>query len=419
MTFVSHAQNFEDVMLWRALRGVPRGFYIDVGAADPDVISVTRAFYERGWRGVNVEPVEAFFQRLQAARPEDVNLQTALAERSGERVLHLVGAERDAGLSTLDPDIARRHADAGWSLAVTTVPVTTLAELCRRHAPGDIHFLKIDVEGAEAAVLAGADFAAYRPWIVLVEAVWPNTLEESHAAWEPLLLGADYRFVWFDGLNRFYVAAERHAALAPAFRLPPNWSDGFRLTDPATEARIAGLEAELARLQRLADARGAEVIELAARAARIDRLANELRWDDGPRLVRAVLPVARAARRVRYGRLRPVPVPALPPPEPLPALGADGLEAAVAAIIRSQERLADRIEDRLHTRHDRLAGQLADQTRVIEQVGDRLEDRLHARIDELRGGLNATTGTSPALRDLLNSIEGVLLTLAVERSRDG
>jgi len=55
MTFLSHAQNFEDLMLWRALSGVLRGFYIDVGAGDPDSHTVTRAFYERGWAGVNIE----------------------------------------------------------------------------------------------------------------------------------------------------------------------------------------------------------------------------------------------------------------------------------------------------------------------------------------------------------------------------
>ena len=56
MRFVSYAQNFEDVMLWRALKHISNGFYIDVGAWSPDIDSVTRIFYEHGWRGVNVEP---------------------------------------------------------------------------------------------------------------------------------------------------------------------------------------------------------------------------------------------------------------------------------------------------------------------------------------------------------------------------
>ena len=56
MTFISFAQNFEDVMLWRALKHVDGGFYIDVGAAWSDVHSVTKAFYDKDWHGINIEP---------------------------------------------------------------------------------------------------------------------------------------------------------------------------------------------------------------------------------------------------------------------------------------------------------------------------------------------------------------------------
>ena len=44
-------------MLWRAFHDARPGFYVDVGAADPDADSVTRAFYDRGWRGIDVEPL--------------------------------------------------------------------------------------------------------------------------------------------------------------------------------------------------------------------------------------------------------------------------------------------------------------------------------------------------------------------------
>lgn len=56
MSFVSYAQNFEDVMLNRCFGKQKTGFYIDIGAAWPQVDSVTHAFYLKGWRGINVEP---------------------------------------------------------------------------------------------------------------------------------------------------------------------------------------------------------------------------------------------------------------------------------------------------------------------------------------------------------------------------
>jgi hypothetical protein len=52
---VSYAQNYEDILLGRALRK-SEGFYIDVGANHPVFHSVTKLFHDRGWRGINVEP---------------------------------------------------------------------------------------------------------------------------------------------------------------------------------------------------------------------------------------------------------------------------------------------------------------------------------------------------------------------------
>ncbi len=97
MSFLSYAQNFEDVMLWRALGHVDDGLYVDVGAQHPRIDSVSRAFYERGWRGVHVEPVPAFADLLRADRPDETVLQVALAEREGSLTLNVFA---DTGLST-------------------------------------------------------------------------------------------------------------------------------------------------------------------------------------------------------------------------------------------------------------------------------------------------------------------------------
>ncbi|HVT34612.1 MAG TPA: FkbM family methyltransferase, partial [Nevskiaceae bacterium] len=92
MDFITYAQNAEDVMLWRALREIERGFYIDVGAQDPIVDSVTKAFYERGWHGINIEPVEHWYERLVHDRPHDINLRLAASDHSGEMNLFEIEA---------------------------------------------------------------------------------------------------------------------------------------------------------------------------------------------------------------------------------------------------------------------------------------------------------------------------------------
>ncbi|CAI2717065.1 FkbM family methyltransferase [Nitrospina watsonii] len=243
MTFISYAQNFEDVLLWRALKHVEHGFYIDVGAFDPELDSVTKAFYDRGWRGVNIEPNPQFHGRLQDRRPNDQNLCRAVGGHEGREVLCLLG---NPGMSTLDEAITKQHEQSGWALTRQEVPVTTLAKIWEECVPPGqaVHFLKVDVEGLEEAVLQGNNWIDHRPWIVVVEATLPMSQTESHGKWEPILLSANYRFAYADGLNRFYVA-EEHSELMPAFQYPPNVWDEFLLSGQVmAEARASEAEAK-------------------------------------------------------------------------------------------------------------------------------------------------------------------------------
>ncbi len=266
MSFVSFAQNFEDVMLWRALGHVSRGFYIDVGANDPNLDSVTKAFYDRGWSGINIEPLPHHFRELQRDRPRDINLCLAVGAQEGEVEIW----ESDVrGWASVDADVIHTHAQQGHTGQLRRVPMQTLASICSEHAAPDIHFLKIDVEGLEEAVLAGADFDQFRPWIVVVEATRPNSMDETHATWEHLLLSARYRFAYADGLNRFYVSEER-ADLNAKLRYPPNPFDNFVLSATAeaqARARVAEASAQEARQQ-----------VNAMLASRSWRVTSPLRW---------------------------------------------------------------------------------------------------------------------------------------------
>ncbi len=268
MTFVSYAQNDEDILLWRALKAVAHGFYIDVGAAMVDGLSVSRAFHEHGWRGVNIEPVPEFCAALRATRPEDTSLAIALGAADGERDFFTIPG---TGLSTLEATIADAHRADGRTVIAGRTAVATLGGICREYAKGPIHFLKIDVEGAEAEVLAGADFSLFRPWIILIEATRPGRPEPSHAAWEPALIASGYRFAWFDGLNRFYIAAEHEAELAPHFDAPPNVWDQFVRFEAAHEASLTAANSECGRLRAEVAEKTAEIAAAAAEAFALRR----------------------------------------------------------------------------------------------------------------------------------------------------
>ena len=224
MTITSYAQNHEDVLLARLFPPGLQGFYIDVGAMDPVLNSTTKLFSDRGWRGVNVEPATFHFERLQAGRPRDVNLNVGVSDEEG--TLTFFESDPNSGWSTFSTEQAERHRDAGLTLVERTVSVMTLAQICQKYVTGTIDFISIDVEGHERQVLEGGDWRTWRPRVVVIEATEPNTTITTHHQWEHVLLEADYAFAAFDGLNRYYVRSEDEH-LAPALATPVNVFDDY------------------------------------------------------------------------------------------------------------------------------------------------------------------------------------------------
>jgi hypothetical protein len=170
--FSSFGRNAEDVVLHRALGDATTGRYVDVHPGHPTDASVTRAFYDRGWSGVVVDPVTgsaAAFRRERA---------------------------RDTVVEALDG-----HLDEG----------------------AEIQFMVVGTDGAEPA-LAGVDLGRWRPWVLVVAGAGPGPVPPH---WDQGVLDAGYEFCLFDGASRFYVAAERAEALRVALSYPANADDDF------------------------------------------------------------------------------------------------------------------------------------------------------------------------------------------------
>lgn len=225
----SYAQNFEDVMLWRALGDVERGFYIDIGAQSPLVDSVSLAFHVRGWRGIHVEPNASYARELREARKGDIVVEAVVTTVRGMSEFYAIPG---TGLSTAVHDIAAGHEDAGFDAQRDCVPAVTLDDVFEMAGDIEVHWLKVDVEGSEREVLQGWS-SSQRPWVVVIESVHPLNREPTHGDWEYLLLERGYACVYADGLNRFYLHDSRDE-LRPRFTSPPNVFDGFKLSGTST-----------------------------------------------------------------------------------------------------------------------------------------------------------------------------------------
>jgi FkbM family methyltransferase len=231
---ISYAQNLEDVVLNRVFHNVPGGKYIDIGAYDPEIDSVTKHFYDMGWTGVNVEAVDRFHEKFVQSRPRDRNVNAAVGDRSGTVLFNEWG---DSGLSTYREQFDTAVvASLGYVRKQQQVRMITLAEITAELCGIDIQFLKIDVEGAERDVLLGGEWRSFRPRVILVEAIKPKLpgcdlygFEPTWFEWEGLLFQNGYEFALFDGLNRFYYRREE-PHLRPLLSAPANVTDGFKLS---------------------------------------------------------------------------------------------------------------------------------------------------------------------------------------------
>lgn len=224
MTIVSYAQNLEDIMLWRAFKNIPNGFYIDIGANDPVLHSVSNLFYQKGWRGIHIEPCQEYADNLRQARPDEIVKQIALSDHVGEADFYEIPS---TGLSTMCFDVAEQHVKRGFTVIKTKIAVDTLDNVLA-DITNEIHWLKIDVEGAEKEILEGWKESLLRPWMLVIESTLPLSQINTYSKWEDIVIRKGYKFVYFDGLNRFYVH-EQHIELKQYFNLPVNVFDDFIL----------------------------------------------------------------------------------------------------------------------------------------------------------------------------------------------
>jgi FkbM family methyltransferase len=221
--FTSYSLNFEDVILHRLFPGTENGFYVDVGAGHPRFENDTFSLYQRGWRGINIEPNHGFHGALMEERPRDTNIQAVLSDSFGDVFTYY---ELDgSGLSTCDAEQAAAYQAIGLDVVLREVSTTTLSSILTEAGVIHINILKVDVEGFEEKVLVGNDWERFRPDVVLVEATYPENPVRRPTNILSFMEQRGYRHVHFDGLNDFYLDCEFEAP--EGLNLPPNVFDRF------------------------------------------------------------------------------------------------------------------------------------------------------------------------------------------------
>ena len=197
------SQRHEDYVLANVFSDVDKGFYVDVGAHDPDQLSVTKYFYQRGWRGINFEPLIKYHERLEQKRPGDKNINKAVSDKN--EILSLYVPIESDTLSSFDKKIVSTVSSK--NVEEFKVHTVTLTEVFQDLKIKEIDFLKVDVEGAEDKVFAGLDFNQFRPKIVVLEFLSPVDTD-GEKKFGPIMKQNGYILGTSDTLNHYYYRQE-------------------------------------------------------------------------------------------------------------------------------------------------------------------------------------------------------------------
>ncbi|MET0539967.1 MAG: FkbM family methyltransferase [Xanthobacteraceae bacterium] len=179
------------------------GFFVDVGANDPQLASQTWHLEQLGWDGVLIEPQPDLAEELRKYRRTKVYAVACSSPANAGKALplHVAGSPHMTGIhASFDPNFAvpdmRR-------MGVIEVPVKTLDEiLIDVKAPVPIDFVSIDVETHEIEVLEGFDISKWRPRLMLIEDLALDLRLHRY------ITRRGYKWIRRTGLNGWYVPAD-------------------------------------------------------------------------------------------------------------------------------------------------------------------------------------------------------------------
>ena len=193
------SQGGEDLLL-RAYSNLDQkntGFYVDIGAFHPVSGSNTKYFYEKGWRGLNIDPNPDTISEFEQMRPRDINLGIGVSDQNSTLDYFYFGANKS--INTFDPLLAQKFAK-DFKLEVKEkmkIPVRAINEVLAENLPKNqnIDFLTLDVEGFELRILKAWYFKKYSPDYILVEDINLESATINASDWQALQNSVQHQFL--------------------------------------------------------------------------------------------------------------------------------------------------------------------------------------------------------------------------------
>lgn len=205
----SFSQKGEDLILERIFKGKKKGYYVDVGANDPDFYNNTKKFYLKGWKGINIEPNPILFNKFLIDRKRDISLNVGIGKRTGTAIFYEFEVN---SLSTFSKKDKENKVKVGYKLKKEyKIKIYRLENIVRKYCKKKVDFITIDTEGLDYEVLQSNNWKTFRPKAVCVETgdVWSvlsgRLRNNKKKIIDKFMLNKGYKVFYSNDLNTIYV----------------------------------------------------------------------------------------------------------------------------------------------------------------------------------------------------------------------
>lgn len=156
-----YSQNNEEDIILKFFNKDTQGTFLDIGAYHPTVFSNTRALYEKGFKGVFVEPSPTLKPPFVTAYGNDPQMQLLeICVGTENGTVDFYNSYGDAVSTTIKAETVRWEQDLGVKFELMQIEMVDVAGLIERCQYKQFDFINIDTEGNVFDILNQIDPAA-------------------------------------------------------------------------------------------------------------------------------------------------------------------------------------------------------------------------------------------------------------------
>jgi FkbM family methyltransferase len=182
---------------------ISKGKFVDIGANDGMIGSMTYDLEKNGWSGILIEPNPTLVDHLKKIRTSPV-FPYAISSTEGDLPFYIVeGPDNLHGLSRFNytKEFEEHVKKCGGSVKKTIVHVKKISSIMKEAQDLDqVDFLKIDVEGNEFEVLQSFDFEKFHPRLIVTE----DNFKDADKSVRQFLYSKGYATIARDRLNYWF-----------------------------------------------------------------------------------------------------------------------------------------------------------------------------------------------------------------------